>query len=518
MPGRLVNVDVERKHELEVAESLVEATTIRVRQYRIAGHRDEGPHLPCSGRQYFIRDRGGRQNAREFRIALHPRLPTIKWRRAVLEFLGIEHRRDNPDREHRAARPVEISRQDGDEILQPAAKRSEALGAGAGPTVPDRAWGSRECFRKRPNRFRRNSASSGNPIRRKRRGEFTHLFEAFRIFPDPAKIDQVRLEKMMDNAEQEVGVGARQDRDVLIGKLGGLASARIDHDHLAAARADGLDTVWHSRSGHQTPVRDRRIAPVHDEKLGPVDVGHRDHRAIAIHQQGRQNFGNVIHAASAVDLWCSQRLEQQCAVKEQARMVRRRVANVESDGLAPMLVLNRLQPGNGIIERLFPARLFEAAVPLDERCRDDIGIVMQLLHRIGFWADIAAAERIVRITAYAGDRAGLHVCRNQRSAMGLAKRTNPMMSRERSRLERFTGLRDVHTLSPLTSAGRSNSSRDRFSPRDRAARYIDRYRRHARHRVERIHVAVSRDQHVCRRAVAGGIEILPRKTAPGDSH
>src|SRR3546814_7434524 len=63
---------------------------------------------------------------------------------------------------------------------------------------------------------------------------------------------------MMDDREQEIGVGARPYRNVLIGKFGRFRAARIDDDYLPAPLTDGLDALGHAGRGHQASVGDRR--------------------------------------------------------------------------------------------------------------------------------------------------------------------------------------------------------------------------------------------------------------------
>src|SRR3546814_10645190 len=104
-------------------------------------------------------------------------------------------------------------------------------------------------------------------------------------------------------------------------------------------------------------------------------------------------------------------------------MVVGRSADIESHVILVMFRLDLFHPLCGIVERFFPACLFEPTVPLDQRRLQDVRIVMQFLDRIGLGTDISLAEGIVGITAYAHDRLRFRFDRDQGTAMGFAERS-----------------------------------------------------------------------------------------------
>ena len=94
--------------------------------------------------------------------------------------------------------------------------------------------------------------------------------EADRVAIDVVVIDEVLGDQHVHQAERERGVGARQERDVLVALFGRLAAIRVDGDELRAAALRFL------RARPQVQVgRDRVAAPDEDQAavLELLDVG-----------------------------------------------------------------------------------------------------------------------------------------------------------------------------------------------------------------------------------------------------
>ena len=81
---------------------------------------------------------------------------------------------------------------------------------------------------------------------------------------------------MCTSAEQEVGVGAGPDEEVLVGLLGRLRAAGVDHDEPPAARPERVEPAGEVGRGHQAAVRRVRVRAEDQEVVGAVEVGHRD--------------------------------------------------------------------------------------------------------------------------------------------------------------------------------------------------------------------------------------------------
>ena len=119
MARGLVQVDVERDHELEAVKRLDHFVRVWVGQHRIAGHGDEGADLAFSRRQDFLLQRARRQRAAELGQSADAGLPAVHRRHAIDKGIVEHQHRNNADREHHAARPIHIARQHVDRVLQP---------------------------------------------------------------------------------------------------------------------------------------------------------------------------------------------------------------------------------------------------------------------------------------------------------------------------------------------------------------------------------------------------------------
>ena len=62
----------------------------------------------------------------------------------------------------------------------------------------------------------------------------------------------------------------------LVGALGGAGAARIDHHHLAAARANRVEPPEHVGRREQAALRRVRVGAEHEQVVGAVEVGDRE--------------------------------------------------------------------------------------------------------------------------------------------------------------------------------------------------------------------------------------------------
>ena len=80
-------------------------------------------------------------------------------------------------------------------------------------------------------------------------------------------VDQVLVGQNAEHRCEQRKVGARPDRQVDVGCLGGRSATRIDHDQLCAGPLAGADPRPYDR------VARRRVGAHDQEAVGPVDVG-----------------------------------------------------------------------------------------------------------------------------------------------------------------------------------------------------------------------------------------------------
>ena len=65
-----------------------------------------------------------------------------------------------------------------------------------------------------------------------------------------AEGDQILVEQRVGDAQQQRGVGARRDRQPLVGAGRGQGADRVDHNHFAAL-TNSVDDAHHVRCGEQ---------------------------------------------------------------------------------------------------------------------------------------------------------------------------------------------------------------------------------------------------------------------------
>ena len=77
VPGRLVDVDVDGRHEVQAAERPVEPRPVGRREDGVAGERQQGPDLPVARRLDLLAQRRDRQLAGELRQAADAAAPHV---------------------------------------------------------------------------------------------------------------------------------------------------------------------------------------------------------------------------------------------------------------------------------------------------------------------------------------------------------------------------------------------------------------------------------------------------------
>ena len=155
VPGGLVEVDVDRRHEVQAGQGPVERRAVGGRQHRVAGHGQHRADLPVAGRLDLLAQRRDGQLARRLGQPADPGAPHVEVPAADQPGADGVDRRVG---EHRAADPVEVAGQEVEAVDRPHAHRAEGLGRHPDPAV-DRG----------PVGRRRGRAPSGGSRRRARR-------------------------------------------------------------------------------------------------------------------------------------------------------------------------------------------------------------------------------------------------------------------------------------------------------------------------------------------------------------
>ena len=225
--------------------------------------------------------------------------------------------------EHRAAGPVEVAGEHVEHVDQPARGRAELLRASCrcGRRPPRSARG-RELARDA-----RGSSSASMPARRRRPRAGSRPASA-RTSSSPSTCsasgagrDEALGEQHVAPAPEQQRVGARADEQVLVGLLGGARAARVDHDDLAAARADrraaGRARRARSSGCRWRPAGWRRAQQV----VGAVEVGHRDASAPVPNISAAGHLlGHLVDGARREDVAaCPSALKQHAAVEQRRR-------------------------------------------------------------------------------------------------------------------------------------------------------------------------------------------------------
>ncbi len=174
---------------------------------------------------------------------------------------------------------------------------------------------------------------------------------------EPAEAHPSLREDHLQHGGQQQGIGARPDCEMLVGRRGGLGTARVDDDHPSAARPNAGEAATHVGSAHQAPVGHDRIRADDEEEVGPVDVRHRDQREVSEHAQRGQHLRKLIGGTRRVDVSRPERPPEGEPVGQQPEVVGDGIAVVEPDRIAAVPAADAGQPAGGAIESLLPGGL-----------------------------------------------------------------------------------------------------------------------------------------------------------------
>ena len=239
---------------------------------------------------------------------------------------------------------------------------------------------------------------------------------------DGGPVAQVFGEQYVQDGQQQVGVTARQHRQVFVGQARGFGTPRVDHDDLAAAGPHPLDPVLGARHGGHRPVGDRRVGADDHQPIGAVDIGDGHQEIRAVHLPGHELLGELIDRGGGVEVAGHQPCPQ-CHGVHDRRIMCRRIAEVHTDRMGAVVAPYLPQPGADLTECLVPADRFEPVAHPPHRRAQPVRIIVEAGHRRRLGADIPLGQHILRVAFDPGD--GRILDGHQDAAVGLAQGALP---------------------------------------------------------------------------------------------
>jgi hypothetical protein len=235
-------------------------------------------------------------------------------------------------------------------------------------------------------------------------------------------VHQLLVEQRVGDPEQEEHVRTGPDEMVGVGDVGGLGAARVHHDDPAAARAHRLGLAAEVGHRPQAAVRDHRIGAEDQQEVAALDVGHRYRQPGAEHQSDRQHLRHLVDAGRGKHIARAERAGQSRKVQHQAHFMRSRIAQHRADRVGARRRDHRRQPPLDFGIGFVPGGFDEAAVALDERRAQAVGIVLQLFQADRLRAQETAREHVLPVAANAHHALLLEL--DPQAAARLAKRTD----------------------------------------------------------------------------------------------
>ena len=426
--GRLVDVDVERDHEVELLDRRLERRRVGGRDAGVAGDGDERSHLALAGSRDLLGKADDGKLAERLRAAGDAARPAPEGEALALRpAAGRVALADGGEREHRAALAVEVAGQEVEDVDEPARERAEPLRRRPDPPVDGGRVGGGELVRHPADLAGFDPAGAGDGLGRERLGERGEGVGAGRVLGERAGSGEVVGDQRVRDREQQQRIASRGDEVVLGGLLRGPRAARIDDDDLAAALADRPDPAAHVGRREQRPVRDQRVGAEDHQVVGAVDVGDRDAEPGAEHEAGGDLLRHLVDGRGRVDVLRAERLAERRPVDHRAEAVGGGVAEVDGDRVAPALGERRGEAAVDLRQRLLPARLDELAVAADERRGQPVGVLVERLQALRLRADEAVAEDVVVVAADRDDLVAAH--RHGEAAGRFAERAGAVVDR-----------------------------------------------------------------------------------------
>ncbi|EAU66865.1 conserved hypothetical protein [Stigmatella aurantiaca DW4/3-1] len=406
VPRRLVEVGVQAHHEVQRRQRLLQPSAVGRGEHRVARHRHQRADLALALGENLIGQRGHGQLPRELRQPPHPALPSAKGAPAHPHGPDPSHHIERGTGEQRPAHTVEVAAHDVQGVDEPLAQPAEGLGGHPHAPVTDRRLRAGEGLRHPANGLRGHPRGTRHPLRWEIRGQRAHRLQPLGHLlqtPQPG-----RLQHLMEHREQEQGIGARADEEVLVRDVRRLRPARIHHHHLPPTLLNGPEPCPHVWHRHQAAIGGQRVGAQHEQVLGVIQVRNGDEQLVAKHQVRGQVVRQLIHGGGAVLVARTQGAQEARHEEQHPHVVRARVAQVRGHRLPAVCPLRLVEPSRHLVQRLLPRDLLPSARGALHRVAQPVRVLVQVLERHRLGADVSPAERILGVPADGGDAASFH--------------------------------------------------------------------------------------------------------------
>ena len=251
MPIGLVDIEVQRHHQIQRAQRRVEGRAVGHRQHRIAGEHEQRPQLSWPGRGDLIGDQRRREGAENVWEIADPGTLAVVAERAR----AFSHVLDGDDlmRHQCPTRPVEVAGHHVQRVDQETDQGAVMSEAGAGAPVGDCRSGGGEFARQRSYGLGGHPGAQGGVLRRKVRAQRAQRVDARGLRRDGGPVLQPLGEHHVQQREHQPGIRIGPHRNVFVGRRG-LGASRIHHQDTPAAFDDRRQIVADPRYPHRTAV------------------------------------------------------------------------------------------------------------------------------------------------------------------------------------------------------------------------------------------------------------------------
>ena len=295
-------------------------------------------------------------------------------------------------------------------------------------TAPDGAAANSRARRRMVSAGTRQNASTDSGVNAAHTSRT--IVDALHLLVEVAERRQAFGEQHVAHRKEERGVGAGEDRHPLVGVVGGAGATRVDHDDLAAARADAVELTEHVGAREERTARRLRVAAHADEVVGALDVGRRDLPHVPVHQDARDVLGPLVDGARRVDVRHARLPDEQRHVATEREAVADRVADERGrrgDAVAVEHTVDQLLTAR---ERVVPRHLAPRVAVAHHGLPQTVGIVVEVPEGRALGTQVALRPHVVAIASDQLDVLVLDV--DLQSAHALTQRTRHEMSLHQS--------------------------------------------------------------------------------------
>ena len=418
----LVEVEINRDHEVEVVESSFELHSVGSRQHRVPGHRHQTADPARTLGQNFLGEGGYRQLAAKLGKPAHPAFspPELAAAGAGQQI----HRRFG---EHCSTGAVEISGDNVEHVDEPLAETTKSLGGHTHSAVAHGRRSRRKVARYATNLVACDPRGSSDAFGRKIPSQPPNGLQRVADLGQAAGRLESLSEDHMQEGHQQQGVASRTDEVVAIGDSCRLGAPRVDHHQPAAAMSELFETLAKPRRRHHAAVGHNRVGAEHEQIRGAVDIGHRQEQLVPEHQGRSDVVRKLIDRGRRETVDRTEATQQRRAVEQRPPIVDIWVAEVDTDRIATVIVLDSPNPLRGLVEGRIPTD----ALPIarrgaPHRVTQSIRVILDVLQRHRLGANVTATEAVLTITADRDDTAILDP--DFDAADGLAQVAGPVMA------------------------------------------------------------------------------------------